>query len=386
MILELADQTISTPTGIAKDVFVKVRTFFFPADFMVVNYVANSRVPLILGRPFLRTARALIYVYGEQITLRHDDQSVTFKVGDTKTFSYNIIESVNRVDVIDIACEEYVQEVLEISKSGNPTSTLDLMINSRSPSFTPTPFGGSDFLIEEIDEFIEHDDSIPPGVDGIYDSDGDTVYLEELLSVIINDPNLHSAHHQFRATQCADKVKSFMLKILPTLNSKITIHLDPWLVTGMASLHRLPKTQYVLVKGPIPIAIMDQMLEMLAGMKNFLICRMPFGYANATGKFQRCMVAIFHDMIEKTMEPMTHLLEKETPFIFLKECIEAFETLKMKLTQAPILVAPDWDLPFEIMCDASDFAVGAVLGAKKLLHLNACPVDPQGDTTVAITR
>ncbi|GJT34748.1 reverse transcriptase domain-containing protein [Tanacetum coccineum] len=109
MILELADRTISTPTGIAEDVFVKVRTFFFPADFVVVDYVADPRVPLILGRPFLRTARALIDVHGEQMTLRHDDQSVTFKVGDTKTFSYNIIESVNRVDVIDIACEEYVQ-------------------------------------------------------------------------------------------------------------------------------------------------------------------------------------------------------------------------------------------------------------------------------------
>ncbi|GKE09506.1 hypothetical protein Tco_1413057 [Tanacetum coccineum] len=124
------------------------------------------------------------------MTLRHDDQSVTFKVGDTKTFSYNIIESVNRVDVIDIACEEYVQEVLEISECGNPTSTSDLMIdNSRSPSFTP--FGGSDFLMEEIDRISsEHMDSIPPGVDGIYDSEGDTVYLEELLSVINSDPNL----------------------------------------------------------------------------------------------------------------------------------------------------------------------------------------------------
>ncbi|GJV01985.1 reverse transcriptase domain-containing protein [Tanacetum coccineum] len=152
MILELADRTISTPTGIAEDVFVKVGTFFFPADFVVVDYVADPRVPLILGRPFLRTARALIDVHGEQMTLRHDDQSVTFKVGDTKTFSYNIIESVNRVDVIDIACEEYVQEVLEISESGNPTSTSDLMIDSRSPSFTP--FGGSDFLMEEIDEFL----------------------------------------------------------------------------------------------------------------------------------------------------------------------------------------------------------------------------------------
>ncbi|GKD74651.1 reverse transcriptase domain-containing protein, partial [Tanacetum coccineum] len=188
MILELADRTISTPTGIAEDIFVKVGTFFFSADFVVVDYVADPRVPLILGRPFLRTARALIDVHGEQMTLRHDDQSVTFKFGDTKTFSYNIIESVNRVNVIDIAYEEYVQEVLEIFESGNPTSTSDLMIDSRSPSFTP--FGGSDFPMEEIDEFLEHDDSIPPFVDDIYDSEGDTVYLEELLSVINSDPNL----------------------------------------------------------------------------------------------------------------------------------------------------------------------------------------------------
>ncbi|GJT86740.1 reverse transcriptase domain-containing protein [Tanacetum coccineum] len=188
MILELADRTISTPTGIAEDVFVKVGTFFFPANFVVVDYVADPRVPLILGRPFLRMARALIDVHGEQMTLRHDDQSVTFKVGDTKTFSYNIIESVNRVDVIDITCEEYVQEVLEISESGNPTPTSDLMNDSRSPSFTP--FGGSDFLMEEVDKFLEHDDSIPPGVEGVYDSEGDTAYLEELLSVINNDPNL----------------------------------------------------------------------------------------------------------------------------------------------------------------------------------------------------
>ncbi|GJS94207.1 reverse transcriptase domain-containing protein [Tanacetum coccineum] len=173
MILELADRTISTPTGIAEDVFVKVGTFFFPADFVVVDYVTDPRVPLILGGPFLRTARALIDVHGEQMTLRHDDQSVTFKVGDTKTFSYNIIESVNRVDVLDIACVEYVQEVLKNYESGNLTSPLDRMIDSRSPSFTP--FGGSDFLMEEINGFLEHDDSIPPGVDGIYDSKGDII-------------------------------------------------------------------------------------------------------------------------------------------------------------------------------------------------------------------
>ncbi|GJZ83317.1 reverse transcriptase domain-containing protein [Tanacetum coccineum] len=70
----------------------------------------------------------------------------------------------------------------------------------------------------------------------------------------------------------------------------------------------------------------------------------------------------------KIARPMTHLLKKETSFIFSTECREAFETLKKKLTEAPILVAPDWDLPFEIMCDASDFAVGAVLGQRKTKH------------------
>nr|GEV51317.1 reverse transcriptase domain-containing protein [Tanacetum cinerariifolium] len=59
---------------------------------------------------------------------------------------------------------------------------------------------------------------------------------------------------------------------------------------------------------------------------------------------------------------MTHLLEKNSPFIFLNECIQAFRTLKEKLTEAPILIAPNWDQPFELMCDASDYAIGAVLG------------------------
>ncbi|GJX96912.1 reverse transcriptase domain-containing protein [Tanacetum coccineum] len=70
----------------------------------------------------------------------------------------------------------------------------------------------------------------------------------------------------------------------------------------------------------------------------------------------------------KISRPMTHLLEKNTPFIFSDDCIQAFQTLKKKLTEAPILIAPDWDLPFELMCDASDFAIGAVLGQRHEKH------------------
>ncbi|GJW17646.1 reverse transcriptase domain-containing protein [Tanacetum coccineum] len=79
MVLELADRTISKPTSVAENVFVKVGKFYFPANFVVLDFIANPRVPLILGRPFLRTAHALIDVYEGEITLRNDDQSLTLK-------------------------------------------------------------------------------------------------------------------------------------------------------------------------------------------------------------------------------------------------------------------------------------------------------------------
>ncbi|GKA45945.1 reverse transcriptase domain-containing protein [Tanacetum coccineum] len=186
MILKLAERSISTPTGIAEDVFVKVGTFFFPADFVVVDYVAHPRIPLILGRPFLRTARALIDVHGEQMTLRHDDQSVTFKVGDTKTFSYNTIESVNRIDVIDVSCEEFTQEVLgfsNISKSGNPTPTLEPILSTSPPSLTP--FRGGEFMLEEIEGHLADNSFLPRIDDADYDPEGDLLLLEKYLN---NDP------------------------------------------------------------------------------------------------------------------------------------------------------------------------------------------------------
>ncbi|GKC45833.1 reverse transcriptase domain-containing protein [Tanacetum coccineum] len=273
------------------------------------------------------------------------------------------------------------------------------------------------------------------------------------------------------------------------------------LVTGWRVCIDYRKLNEATRKDHFPLPFMDQMLERLAGNEfycfldgflgyfqipidpqdqekttftcpygTFAYRRMPFGLCNAPGTFQRCMMAIFHDMIEKTMEvfmddfsvfgdsfdsclsnlekmlkrcedtnlvlnwekchfmcregivlghkisksgievdrakvdviaklphpttvkgvrsflghagfyrrfiqdfskiarPMTHLLEKETPFVFSKDCIDAFETLKKKLTEAPILVVPDWNLPFELMCDASDFAIGAVLGQRKTKH------------------
>ncbi|GJV32076.1 reverse transcriptase domain-containing protein [Tanacetum coccineum] len=87
MTLELADRSITYPKGLAEDVFVKVGKFHFPTDFVVVDFEADPRVPLILGRSFLRTGRALIDVYGEEITLRVDNEAVTFNLDQTTRYS-----------------------------------------------------------------------------------------------------------------------------------------------------------------------------------------------------------------------------------------------------------------------------------------------------------
>nr|GEV05296.1 reverse transcriptase domain-containing protein [Tanacetum cinerariifolium] len=154
-----------------------------------VDYVVDPRVPLILGRPFLRTERALIDVYGEELSLCINDEAITFKVGQTSKYSYNDAESINQIDVFDVACEEYVQEVLgfsDKSKSDNLTPTLDLIISSSSPSFTP--FERSDFILEEIETFLRTPDDFSNLDDDYYDIEGDILYLAKLLN---EDPSLN---------------------------------------------------------------------------------------------------------------------------------------------------------------------------------------------------
>ncbi|GJW43506.1 reverse transcriptase domain-containing protein, partial [Tanacetum coccineum] len=173
--LELADHTISKPTGIAENVLVKVGKFYFPADFVVLDFIADPQVPLILGRPFLRMAHALIDVYEGEITLMNDDQSLTLKCGDAPSISYNNLESLKKVDLIDVTCEIYSQEVLGFSDSvayNNPSPYYDPIVSTSSPTLTP---------------FDESDDPTSPEVDeAYYDPKGDILLLESLLN---SDPS-----------------------------------------------------------------------------------------------------------------------------------------------------------------------------------------------------
>nr|GEZ18548.1 reverse transcriptase domain-containing protein [Tanacetum cinerariifolium] len=144
MVFELADRTISKPTGVAENVFVKVRKFYFLADFVVLDFIVDPQVPLILGRPFLSTAHAIIDVHEREIILRQDKQSLTLKCGDTPSISQYKFQTLNKVDFID--AEE------------------------------------SDFYSEEIENFL-NDDSIPIGIENyVFNMEEDILFLKRLLS------------------------------------------------------------------------------------------------------------------------------------------------------------------------------------------------------------
>ncbi|GKE39398.1 reverse transcriptase domain-containing protein [Tanacetum coccineum] len=189
--LELADRSIPKPIGIAKDVYLKVGKFKFLANFVVVDFDAHPRVPLILGRSFLKTRRALNDVYEGELSLRVGKEAVTFNLDQTSSYSSNYDDmTANRIDVIEMAYEEYSQEVLGFSHviaSGNPTPYYDPIVSTSSP--TLTPFGDSDFLLEEVDAFLalEDDPTSPEVDDSYYDPEGDILLFESFLN---DDPSI----------------------------------------------------------------------------------------------------------------------------------------------------------------------------------------------------
>nr|GEU93648.1 DNA-directed DNA polymerase [Tanacetum cinerariifolium] len=431
-------RSISRPVEVAEDVFFKVGTFHFPVNFVVVDFDADPRVPLILGRSFFKTERAFIDVFEGELTLRVGKEAITFNLDQTSRYSANYNDmTANRIDVIDMACEEYSQEVLgffDVIGSDNPTQYYDPIVSTSS--LTLTPFGDSYFLLEEVDAFLAlEDDPTSPEELKIYEAKTNKSSIDEPPEVELKDlpPHLEYAFLEGEnklaviiAKDLSDEEKTALITILkshkraiawklsdvkginpefcthkilmeedfkpaiqhhrrvnPKIHDVIKKEVEKLLDAGLiypisdspwvSPIHCVPKKGgftvveneeneliptclvtgwYVCIdyhklneatgKDQFPLPFMDQMLERLAGNEyycfldgfsgyskipidlkdqenttftcpygTFAYRRMAFGLRNPPGTFQRCMMAIFHDMIEKTMEVfMDDFLEK----------------------------------------------------------------------------
>ncbi|GKC12014.1 reverse transcriptase domain-containing protein [Tanacetum coccineum] len=225
MTLELATRTVAYPAGIVEDVFVQVGKFTFPADFVVFDYDVDPRVPIILGRPFLRMAHALVDIHEEELTLRFGDEKLVFNIESTSKYPRKHGDkSIHKIDILDITCEDHFHEVLNVQKSinlmsGSPTPSSGPVVASLSPSLTL--FWDSDFILEVINTFLVSNDSTSPDIDdGTFDMEGDIRLIETLLNNdILND--LPPPLPMFVINE-TEKIKSFIddppdleLKYLP---------------------------------------------------------------------------------------------------------------------------------------------------------------------------
>nr|GFA72314.1 reverse transcriptase domain-containing protein [Tanacetum cinerariifolium] len=165
MTLELANQSVCTLAGFVRNVFDPVGRFMFHTNFVIVDYESDPRVPLILGRPFLRTVRALIDVYGEELILRDGDERLILNMKhDTPSYSNNPQrESIHMIDIYNISYKDYFEDLFAKKKITNHLSG--------NPTFSSKP----DTLTSDL--------TSPKVKDDIFDSEGDIFLIEKLLNL-----------------------------------------------------------------------------------------------------------------------------------------------------------------------------------------------------------
>nr|GEX34309.1 reverse transcriptase domain-containing protein [Tanacetum cinerariifolium] len=330
-----------------------------PGKFLIpfVDFKADPRVPLILERSFLRTGRTLIDVYGEEITLRVNDEAVTFNLNQTTRYSsaYDDL-SVNRIDIIDVAREEYAQEILEEIEAYLKDESISLEIDHADCD----PMGDI-YLIEKL---LNNDPFQLPPMDF---KQGEVVKAkssnEEPSKLELKDL---PSHLEYAYLEGIDKLPVIIAKDLKVDEKEALLKVFKyhkraiaWKITDIKGIDHQFCIHKILMKEDYKPIVQSQRLEVNRS-KVDVIAKLPYpttmkgvrSFLGHAGFYRRFIQDFF-----KIVRPMTHLLEKETPFVISKDYIDAFETLKKKLTEAPILVVPDWNLPFKLMCDASDFAI-----------------------------
>ncbi|GKA95539.1 reverse transcriptase domain-containing protein [Tanacetum coccineum] len=415
MSVRLVDRSFQYPAGIAENMLVEDGKFTFPADFVILKMEEDSKVPLILGRPFLHTTDAVIRVKQKQLNLGVGTERMIFNIDSAMKHSYSNDDTCFSIDEIleedfDALLDEgrkilhSIKGILlkeEIFSEFNEFIAMTADENSESESDTEEPpfekiTINTDYKIKTSLEEPPTDLKLKPLPDNL-----EYVFLEEPSFLLVIISSKLSSQNKSKVVSIIKKHKeAFAWKttdIPGSVHHSINIRYNFWMTRNQLSKNKEATFQRCM------LAIFHDMIKesVEVFMDDFSVFRDSFDKClnNLDKMLQRCKDAHLvlnwekcHFMVKEgdmlghkvssagleadkakidvisKLSPLliSKLLEKDTPFEFNDECQKAFEILKEKLTCAPVIVTPNWNISFELICDASDFAVGYVLGTENV--------------------
>ncbi|XP_070025550.1 uncharacterized protein [Nicotiana sylvestris] len=322
MLLQQADLTVQRPTGILDDVLVQVGNFVFSADFVLLDCQVDAEIPIILGMPFLDIRRALIDCETKELNMRLNNEEIIFNV----------------------------QQLMRRPREFANCLLVEAM----------------DVILQEEDETLNIRDPLEAYLINLEEMDGEEL-VEQLLQVLQECNCYWLDHGRHKGYQPSLLHAQDSLRRRAQTFQRTSIKAEPEYERGgeegsdqVVKCGLVGRSHFYFLDGysgynQISIAPEDRekiSFTCLYGV--FAFRRVPFSPYNALDTFQRCMLAIFTDMIEDIMEDQT--------FVFSNDCRLAIKEMNKRLVTAPIIVAPNWEHPFEFMCDASKFATVQVLG------------------------
>ncbi|XP_021743097.1 uncharacterized protein LOC110709193 [Chenopodium quinoa] len=361
--IQLADRSVRLPMGILEDVPVQVGRVFVPCDFVVMEMEEDNKVPLILGRPFLNTAGVVIDMKQGKLTLNVGDEKISFSF--SQAMGKPMYEDINRIDTLD-------REVEELKMMNNSKDTLQAILTESLYNDDDEAKGYKLLLDQPLHGKAREFEALKVETyPVIVNTNLDDTSLEKLLVVL----------REYRSVigYAIDDIKGIspticMHKILLDNDHESSIEHQRRLNPNMKEVVKKEVLKLLEAEGIVLGHVVSsrgievdrakiEVIERLPPPTNVKGIRSFLGHAG----FYRRFIKDF----SKIAKPLTQLLVKDAPFVFSNDCLLAFDRLKEALITAPIIQPPNWELPFELMCDASDYAVGSVLGQRKDKKLHA---------------